>query len=116
MKTRISAFAALALTALFTASCDSGPPARVETAIPAWAQELDVERVSKRRTRMTNDNGQDFTIRRAPQDIGDGLTAHTRGKYKLYVTDENSVQCLWRRAEKVVRCTAPNPALQPQLQ
>ena len=116
MKTRKSTFAALALTALFTASCDSGPPARVETAIPEWAQKLDVERVSKRRTRLTDDSGHEVVIRRAPQDIGDGLTAQTRGSYKLYVTDENGIQCLWRRAEKVVACTKPNPALQPQLQ
>lgn len=110
----LPAMAALALTALFTAACDSGPPARVAAAIPEWAQELDVDRVAKRRTTLTSESGQEFTISRTPQDIGGGLTARTSGKYKLYVTDENGVQCLWRRMEKVVGCTQPNPALQPQ--
>jgi hypothetical protein len=112
-KNSLAATAMALLSAFTLAACDSGPPKRVETEIPAWAHSLDVDRVSKRRSYLTTDDGQRFTISRTRQEIGDGLTAQTRSKYRLYVTDVNGIECLWRRAEKVVGCTKPNPALTP---
>lgn len=102
--------AAMALLSVFTlAACNEAPPSRVAADTPEWAESLTVHRVTKRYATITAPAGENLHINRVSQDIGGGLSARTLGSHKLYVTDANGVECVWR-AQKVTGCTKPAPA------
>jgi hypothetical protein len=109
------AIAALGLSALFMLSAcgDPNAPAApspyVDVPAPAWAQTVQVERVSKHSAVVKNSAGQSVRVARSGTDIGNGLTA-TRDMWDLYVQDGQGVKCNWNSGERLEWCRMPNPA------